>query len=521
MSNICYYIILSLLIVLIIIICISLFRCESYKKSDIYKNIQQIEKYSGNIKQKLDGIDMIYISLDNDKDSKYIDNLKLQYRLENIDNYKIFNKFNSSNVHTKESDHIIYDHYGQNIKINTTKLTENIKETLSYLLILHDAQLNNYKNILIFNNDIYLGLLKTWNSNFNDLIKEAPENWKYINLIKDNISIFDKGKNFEKIDSRSNRTDAILINNSTINNMLNIIDDSNTYVINYNQLSDSEKNHNFESILKKLYKNESYVYKNTLFLSNTQYSDKDKYLLNSVNKSLENYINQNKVNKLIDHIVYINLDKRTDRKKQTENALSIFDVPVTRISGVVNDFGGLGCTQAHIKALQHAIDNKFSSVLICEDDIKFRYKKNKVIKYLSNLYQTIEDNNIDWDVILLSGGQVHSTPYNKYINKLQSAQTRTAYLVNAKYYDTLMTNFKEDEYELSTRGPSSYKGTVHDQINGHGFAGDQYWKRIQPIHNWFICKQKLCMQRGSYSDIQKSYKLYKDTYVMTNMPKIN
>ena len=118
-------------------------------------------------------------------------------------------------------------------------------------------------------------------------------------------------------------------------------------------------------------------------------------------------------------------------EKQTENALSIFDVPVTRISGVVNDFGGLGCTQAHIKALQHAIDNKFSSVLICEDDIKFRYKKNKVIKYLSNLYQTIEDNNIDWDVILLSGGQVHSTPYNKYINKLQSAQTRTAYLVNA------------------------------------------------------------------------------------------
>ena len=98
--------------------------------------------------------------------------------------------------------------------------------------------------------------------------------------------------------------------------MLKIIDDSNTYVINYNQLSDSEKNHNFESILKKLYKNESYVYKNTLFLSNTQYSDKDKYLLKSVNKSLENYINQNKVNKLIDHIVYINLDKRTDRKNK-------------------------------------------------------------------------------------------------------------------------------------------------------------------------------------------------------------
>ena len=53
MSNICYYIILSLLIVLIIIICISLFSCESYKQSDIYKNIQQIEKYSGNIKQKI------------------------------------------------------------------------------------------------------------------------------------------------------------------------------------------------------------------------------------------------------------------------------------------------------------------------------------------------------------------------------------------------------------------------------------------------------------------------------------
>ena len=91
------------------------------------------------------------------------------------------------------------------------------------------------------------------------------------------------------------------------------------------------------------------------------------------------------------------------------------------------------------------------------------------------------------------------------------AQTRTAYLVNSTYYDTIINNFKENCMELERRGPSSYKGSVFDQPKGKGFAGDQYWKRIQYVDKWYIMNPKLCSQRPSFSNIQNRSVSYTDS----------
>jgi GR25 family glycosyltransferase involved in LPS biosynthesis len=265
-------------------------------------------------------------------------------------------------------------------------------------------------------------------------------------------------------------------------------------------------NETFESRVKKVYKN----YKPTY----TQIESFNKLNNLSVKKTVKEMYyndNENRIKKLIDYVLYINLPHRKDRKIQTINELQILGLPFDRINGVVTDFGGLGCSKAHLNALLHAKSNNFKNVLICEDDIIFKFGRRDLYRYLTEALTYLDNN---YDVLMLTGGAgsiSKEIPNVKYVRQLKSAQTRTAYLVNSRYYDKLINNFRENIHELETRGPTSYTGTIHDQKYGRGFAGDQYWKRIQPIDEWYIMKPKLCKQRKSYSNIQKRITDYKES----------
>lgn len=220
--------------------------------------------------------------------------------------------------------------------------------------------------------------------------------------------------------------------------------------------------------------------------------------------------NKSKILNMIDHVLYINLPLRADRNKEVKNELDILGLPYTRIEGVVNKFGGLGCSMAHLKAIKYAKTNNFKNVLICEDDIHFKFNRGELH---NNLVQALTYLGNDYDVLMLTGGRVKS--YNivntKVVRQVETAQTRTAYLVNSTYYDTLIANFDDNVRELVSRGPRSYTGNVDDQQYGYGFAGDQYWKHLQPVDRWFIMKPRQCKQRKSFSDIQKITADYSDS----------
>jgi GR25 family glycosyltransferase involved in LPS biosynthesis len=264
----------------------------------------------------------------------------------------------------------------------------------------------------------------------------------------------------------------------------------------------------FESKINRVYKN----YKPTID-EIEQYkrveTENTKYNTSYV-KEMYQYDNNRHIKNLISHVLYINLPTRTDRNNQTVKQLDMLGLPYQRISGVVTDFGGLGCSMAHLNALRYARDNNYPNVLICEDDIEFKYDRNTLYKYLTEALRYLDNN---YDVLMLSGGSVKSKsiPNVKYVRQLESAQMRTAYLVNQTYYDRLIKNFEDNVDELARRGPTSYTGTINDQPYGKGFAGDQYWKRIQPVDRWFIMKPSLCRQRKSYSNIQNKVTKYTDS----------
>ena len=76
-----------------------------------------------------------------------------------------------------------------------------------------------------------------------------------------------------------------------------------------------------------------------------------------------------------DNYFYINLEHRTDRKKQITDELKKMEIPedkIIRIDASRNKYNGhIGCCKSHIKALKYAKEHKFKTVIIFEDDFVF------------------------------------------------------------------------------------------------------------------------------------------------------
>jgi glycosyl transferase family 25 len=185
----------------------------------------------------------------------------------------------------------------------------------------------------------------------------------------------------------------------------------------------------------------------------------------------------------IEHVVYINLDRRVDRRIEIEKELSqYFPVDkVQRFSAIYHDHGGIGCTKSHIAVLEMAKEKGWKNYLVVEDDAIFANFGNSY-PILEKLVQN------KYDVIVL-GAVVQKLDMSNY--KLYSGHTTTAYLVNNHYYDKLLGNFKDGLNGFLLTGQY------------HTYAIDQYWKRLQAVDNWYCVVRSLMIQRPGFSDIEK------------------
>lgn len=185
----------------------------------------------------------------------------------------------------------------------------------------------------------------------------------------------------------------------------------------------------------------------------------------------------------IDHVVYINLDHRTDRRVQIEAELTQkFPVEkIQRFPAIRHDHGGIGCTKSHIAVLEMAIEKGWKNYLVVEDDAVFSNFGNGY-----PLLEKLVEN--QYDVITL--GTVYAKHTSDY--KLLSGQTTTAYIVQNHYYKKLLENFREGLNGFLLTG------------NYPMYSIDQYWKRIQPRDNWYCVIPSLMIQRPGYSDIERN-----------------
>lgn len=188
----------------------------------------------------------------------------------------------------------------------------------------------------------------------------------------------------------------------------------------------------------------------------------------------------------IDKIIYINLDNRIDRKNQIINELEKMNLKYERFPAIKNENGALGCSKSHLEVIKLAKEKKYKNILVLEDDFDFLVNKDEFNNQINKLFQ------IDFDVCLLA----YNTPnlYNSefpFLYKIIDAQTTSGYIVNSKYYDTLIKHW---EFALDL-----FEQTGNDTK----YTCDQSWKILQQKDNWYCFKKRIGKQRKSYSDIQK------------------
>lgn len=194
--------------------------------------------------------------------------------------------------------------------------------------------------------------------------------------------------------------------------------------------------------------------------------------------------------------IYINLDKRDDRKTEILLELKKINIPddkIQRIAGVyIPKNGHKGCIQSHILALKLAQMNNWDTITIFEDDAQLVMSPEETINIFNKAISDLT--NEKWDVLMLSTANKKDTaiPGKQYINKLNFATTGTAYMVNSRYYSKMIMLF---EY-CNAMMPNDKWGVNN---NHEPYALDQKWMELQERDNWFCTKQNLFIQRNSKS----------------------
>jgi GR25 family glycosyltransferase involved in LPS biosynthesis len=204
--------------------------------------------------------------------------------------------------------------------------------------------------------------------------------------------------------------------------------------------------------------------------------------------------------KLLEHILYINLEHRTDRKTHFEQQIQQLNqvlektgksIQPERFNAVsIPTNGALGCSKSHLECLKMAQEKNFSQICILEDDIVFTQPElflSQLEKFETDMATT------DWDVLAIGGNVRSHQPTDKdYCNRITNLQVTVGYIVQNHYLSTLIENIQEG-VNLLTRNPKRKSS----------YAIDMFWKRLQPRDKWFILKPMTIKQLADYSDIEK------------------
>ena len=194
------------------------------------------------------------------------------------------------------------------------------------------------------------------------------------------------------------------------------------------------------------------------------------------------------------NVVFINLERRQDRKKSVVNELKKIGIEnPTCFKAIELENGALGCSMSHLKCIETAKKNDYDYVFICEDDIEF-LDPDLFLKQLNSFLTS----NISWDVVLVAGNNmIPYIPVNEACIKIMNCQTTTGYIVQKHYYNKLIDNFKTGIQKL-----------MRDPTN-NDYKIDKYWFKLQRNDNWYLIIPLTIVQKDDYSDIEKKYTNFK------------
>lgn len=186
----------------------------------------------------------------------------------------------------------------------------------------------------------------------------------------------------------------------------------------------------------------------------------------------------------MERVIYINLDRRIDRKEAMEAQLKVYGIQAERFSAISHMFGLVGCMKSHLEVLRLAKARDWSSVLVLEDDFEFLVSPQELHATLQEFFAL----GIPYDVVMLGYNLKKSQPFHSLLVKVLDAQTASAYIVHKRFYDKLIKLYEKILPKLE-------QTQLWDT-----YANDQIWKQLQPKSAWYAFKKRLGRQRASFSD---------------------
>lgn len=214
------------------------------------------------------------------------------------------------------------------------------------------------------------------------------------------------------------------------------------------------------------------------------------------------------------HVIYINLDRRADRRSAMEAELRHAGWPsdhVHRLSAVQHDDGLYGCNLSHRRAMELALANGWPEVLILEDDAVFRNHSAASLQLAAfsawdrpSADKTgLTSNRRAWDVVLLAGirreitaeapvaGAAGPPPQSLSLRRVQNYQSAAAYLIAAHYLPAMIDAAARATAAMVAEGPSRHAWN----------SWDQAWKPLQRSGWWAHFEPLLADQAPGLSDI--------------------
>lgn len=189
----------------------------------------------------------------------------------------------------------------------------------------------------------------------------------------------------------------------------------------------------------------------------------------------------------INHIFYINLDHRKDRKEEILTELNSMNlgIEIERFEAIYGK--DLGVTLSHLNVIKIAKERCYKNILIFEDDFQFIVNE-VVLKY--NIKRFFKKS-IDFKVAMLSYNCLDKKDYDDVISITNNSDTASGYIINHKYYDDLIKCLE-------------YGSEMLAKTNQHwNYINDQVWKKLQLDNKWFIFNTRMGIQRKSFSDLKK------------------
>ena len=199
----------------------------------------------------------------------------------------------------------------------------------------------------------------------------------------------------------------------------------------------------------------------------------------------------------IDAIIYINLDKRVDRRAEMETQLNVYGLSAERFVAIETPgFGILGCGRSHCAVLKLAKTRGYKNILILEDDFEIEVSPTE---WRGDLLQLFEECPT-FDVCMLGYNLHESAPWisdgsgsgsgsaSGLVGRVLFAQTASAYIVQAHYYDDLIRLY---EWAMPL-----LEATRQHWV----YANDIVWRGSQASGRWLYFLRRLGRQRAGYSD---------------------